>query len=422
MERRPKHTNATCSQLKMNRRRKNIDRRFFVAVALAAFVLTTMCAFPAIAQQKRLSDETAKRFHVFPTLVDGGGWRSFLLVANVAQSTSRCTFELHGLTIDRFQDVGFAASGSTAAFELQQIGSYLVWGTRNELALASGYGTLDCSTPVVAQVLYVSKDGSGVTGMATVFSSQAGEIFQFPVLTADASLGFAVANDTADDASCRIVLQTYQGVNQGEAALSVPSMSNIAQFLHELIQIPEAFLGGSARISCDQQVSIIGLQFDGAIFTTLPPAIMYTRATPDLDRFQLFNECRPVAVSVEDLPAGAPGIGLTREAIHDAVELKLRSARLYNESDLLGDHLSVNVNYVEVSVNGDVLGTAFHVWVAFERWVSESISGESWYAPAWNSTVVGTTSTSTDTILQTVGQEVDSFVLEYLRVNQEACG
>ena len=237
-----------------------MDRRFFIAGVLAAFVLTTMCAFPAIAQQKRLSDETAKRFHVFPQIADGGGWRSFLLVANVAQSTSQCTFELHGLTMDRFQDVGIATAESTATFELPELGDYLVWGTRNESELASGYGILDCSTPVVAQVLFASRDGSGTTtGIATVFSSQAGEIFQFPVLTGEATLGFAVANDTADDASCRIVLADPQGVNLGEANISVPSKSNVAQFLHQAIQIPEAFLGGSSRISCDQSVSIIGL-------------------------------------------------------------------------------------------------------------------------------------------------------------------
>ncbi len=221
-----------------------MDRRFFVAVALAAFVLTTMCAFPAIAQQKRSPDETAKRFHIFPQIADGGGWRSFLLIANVAQSASQCTFELHGLTIDRFEDIGFATAGSTATFELREHGGYLVWPTRNESGLASGYGILDCSTPVVAQVLFASRDGSGArTGLATVFSSQAGEIFQFPVLTGEATLGFAVANDTADDASCRIVLADPQGVNLGEANIPVPSKSNVAQFLHQAIQIPEAFLG-----------------------------------------------------------------------------------------------------------------------------------------------------------------------------------
>ena len=392
--------------------RKDPNRTFFVAVALAAFVLTTMCAFPAIAQEKRLSDETAKRFHVFPQIADGGGWRSFLIVANVAQSASQCTFELHGLTIDRFQDVGFAAAGSTATFELRALGGYLVWGTRNELELASGYGILDCSAPVVAQVLFASRDGSGTTtGIATVFSSQAGDIFQFPVLTADATLGFAVANDTADDASCRIVLADLQAVNLGEANISVPSKSNVAQFLHQAIQIPEAFLGGSARILCDQPVSIIGLQFDGAIFTTLPPAILYTSATPNPDRFRLFNECRRISaiVGVND---DAVELGLTEEAVQNAVELKLRSARLYDESDL-GDYLAVRV---------DVYSQAFTVSSNFRRWVSESISGESGYATTFTKYYIGTSGSNIDYILQSAVQSVDDFILEYLRLNEEACG
>ena len=41
--------------------------------------------------------------------------------------------------------------------------------------LASGYATLDCTEPVVAQVVFASIGSSGTpTGMATVFSSQAG--------------------------------------------------------------------------------------------------------------------------------------------------------------------------------------------------------------------------------------------------------
>ena len=63
---------------------------------LVTLLMTFACALPAIAQ----SDETAKRFHVFPQLADGGGWQSFLLVTNVSQSSSFCTFALHGLSLD----------------------------------------------------------------------------------------------------------------------------------------------------------------------------------------------------------------------------------------------------------------------------------------------------------------------------------
>ena len=220
------------------------------------------------------SDETAKRFHVFPVLVDGGGWQSVLIVTNASQSTSLCTLELHGLTIDRFEDIGTTATGSNATFSLIAPAGYLVWPTRNELALALGYATLDCTDPVVAQVLYASKDGSGTTtGMATVFSSQAGGAFRFPVLTPEVKLGIAIANDMNTDASCRFVLESREHEYLGEATLPVASKSNVAQFLYEAIPIPDGFTEGSTTVSCDQQVSVVGLQFDGDIFTTLPPAI-----------------------------------------------------------------------------------------------------------------------------------------------------
>ena len=242
---------------------------------LATLLVVMACALPAIAQ----SDETAKRYHVFPVLADGGGWLSILLVTNVGQSSSFCTFGLHGLSLDRFSEFsGITTSGSTATFSLKGDGGYLAWRTKDESALVIGYATLDCTAPVVALVLYASGDQSGATGMATAFSSQAGRAFQFTVLTADASLGIAIANDTITDASCRFVLESDERQDLGQAKLPVPSKSNIARFLSEIIQVPDGFTGGSATVSCDQQVSVTGLQFIGAVFTTLPPAIL--SATP----------------------------------------------------------------------------------------------------------------------------------------------
>ncbi len=258
---------------------------------LATLLVAMACALPAIAQ----SDETAKRFHVFPQLADGGGWQSVLLVTNAGQSTSLCTFELHGLSLDRFpEDGGITASGSTATFEIPGPGGYRVWRSKNESALATGYATLDCTDPTVAQVLYGSRDGSGTTtGMATVFSSQAGGVFQFPVLTPEATLGIAIANDTDTEASCRFVLESPELQNLGQAPLQVPSQSNVAKFLSEVIEVPDGFTEGSATVSCDQQVSVIGLQFEGAIFTTLPPTILDLPPQPSDEtakRFHVFPQ------------------------------------------------------------------------------------------------------------------------------------
>ena len=242
--------------------------RFFAT----AFLFLVACPWLMVAQS---SDETAKRFHVFPQLADGDGWKSSLLVTNVSQSASQCTFSLYGMDVYRFADInGITASGSTATFDLEESGDYLVWESKNELSVASGYATLDCSAPVVAQVLYAFTDPFGETaGMATVFSSQAAAVFQFPVLE-QGELAFAIANDADSDASCDFVLESPDRLNLGERTLPVPLRSNVAKFFSEVIPIPDGFTGGSATISCDLQVSIIGLQIDGTIFTTLPPAIL----------------------------------------------------------------------------------------------------------------------------------------------------
>ena len=181
---------------------------------LATLLATIACALPAAAQY----DETAKSFHLLPHLADGGGWRSVLLVTNVSQSASRCTFNVYGVPLNRFRDLGsdVTAAGSTATFQLEGPGGYLIWDTKNELAaVASGYATLDCSAPVVAQVVFASYDGLGVTAAATVFSAQAATVFQFLVLQPAATLGFAIANDTNAEASCRIVLEDYSTDESG---------------------------------------------------------------------------------------------------------------------------------------------------------------------------------------------------------------
>ena len=272
-------------------------------------VAMVACTLPAIAQ----SDETAKSFHLLPHLADGGGWQSVLLVTNVSQSASSCTFTVYGVPLNRFSELGSfgTAAGSTATFQLEGTGGYLIWATKNELAaVASGYATLDCSAPVVAQVVFASYDGLGVTAAATVFSAQAATVFQFPVLqpqrrlapvsiSFDSRLGFAIANDTTAEASCRIVLEDTQRTNLGEATLSVPAKSNRAQMLNDVIAIPGTFFGGTATVSCNQPVAMIGLHFelrDGKTitFSTLPPAILSTTpadtgdpwSRPNIERFR----------------------------------------------------------------------------------------------------------------------------------------
>ena len=54
-----------------------------------------------------------------------------------------------------------------------------------------------------------------------------------------------------------------------------------------------------------------------------------------LNRFKLFNNCKPMGLVVEELPDAAADIELTKERLVIAAESRLRGARLYTE-DLIG--------------------------------------------------------------------------------------
>ncbi len=144
---------------------------------LTALFMVIAWTAPAGAQ----SDDSAKRRHVLPHIADGDGWQSSLLVTNVSPAAASCTVRLTGLTAARFESAaGLFRTGSTATFALRGSGGFLEWRSRNESELASGYATVDCTEPVVAQVVFASVDDTGRRlGMATVFSSQAGNRFRF---------------------------------------------------------------------------------------------------------------------------------------------------------------------------------------------------------------------------------------------------
>ena len=378
----------------------------------------------AIAQSKFAADKTASRSHTFPHIADGSGWRSVLLVANPTDDPSRCTLELHGMSVDRFEYGGFPASGSTATFELARGGGYLIWRTRNESALAYGYGTLECTTPVVGQVIYESINSSGATtGAATVLSAEDGNRFQFPAL--NIYLGFVIANDNDDDAACTFTLLDLNGFTVGTADLAISRKSNLAQNLNNLFAVPSGFANGSATVSCNRSVSVVGLHVDGGVFTTLPPAVLSKSDAHDEERFDLFNECRPVSVEVKLSRSGRAEniVGLTEEAMRRTVERRLRSARLHSD-EATDDYLYVHVGHRAVRyTSGEVVATAFTVRSEFQRSVSEPRSGEVGIATTWRNAGLGNQGPGQDAdfILNGVVQYTDDFIDEYLDVNRGAC-
>ena len=131
----------------------------------------------------------------------------------------------------------------------------------------------------------------------------------------------------------------------------------------------------------------------------------------DLDRFELFNNCGPVSVSVEDLAPDAAKIGLTKDSLQAAVESRLRTARLYDPA------YSPPFLYLRVTVLRD----AASVNLEFRKMVCDSTVD--WCAPiaTWRSDGIAVQLGDAGYLRSIVSEKLDKFLVEYLRVNENAC-
>ena len=129
-----------------------------------------------------------------------------------------------------------------------------------------------------------------------------------------------------------------------------------------------------------------------------------------LRHFKLFAECRPMDLVVEGLPSAAAEIGLTKESIRAAAESRLRATRLFSPESK--QYLYINVN---------MGSAAFSLSVEYYKTVYDPLSGLSFSTPTWNSGATATHGRQSDYILSTLSRNLDLFLVEYLRVNEEAC-
>ena len=136
----------------------------------------------------------------------------------------------------------------------------------------------------------------------------------------------------------------------------------------------------------------------------------------DIQRFPLFNECAPMRLVVEDLPGGAADIDLTEERVQTLAKNRLRAARLYNEAA----HLYLYVR-VGVLVSENLHAGAYSVRVSFNKYLNDGALDLNGFAETWNSGSYGTHVGDAGYILQSLSEHLDKFILEYLRVNEDAC-
>ena len=136
--------------------------------------------------------------------------------------------------------------------------------------------------------------------------------------------------------------------------------------------------------------------------------------TGQWNRFQLFNTCRPVRLVVETVNADAHAIGLTKAILQDCAESRLRTARLYTESEQVaqGAYLYVNVN---------VATPAFSISTLYYKAVIDAF-GAGGPAATWALAGAGTHKGDADYVVTALSWHVDRFLAEYRHVNGESCG
>ena len=135
-------------------------------------------------------------------------------------------------------------------------------------------------------------------------------------------------------------------------------------------------------------------------------------AGQDRARFELFANCQPMRLVVEDLHSDASDIGLTKASIQAAAESRLRSARLYDSTPFTYPYLYINVN---------VVGGAFSISLQYSKRVYDPLSDSNGLATTWIIGSAGTHGGRADFILSFVSRHMDKFLVEFLRVNEGSC-
>ena len=156
-------------------------------------------------------------------------------------------------------------------------------------------------------------------------------------------------------------------------------------------------------------------------FPSLPPPPSFP-IPPSLssgDAFDLWNKCAPIRLIVEGLSDDAAAIDLTEERIQTLAESRLRAARLYDAAAI--PYLYVRVG---VLVSKNRRSGAYSIEVSFSEYLRDAVSAQNGIATTWDANGVGMHAGDRDAgyILQHVSECLDRFILEYLRVNEAACG
>jgi len=138
-----------------------------------------------------------------------------------------------------------------------------------------------------------------------------------------------------------------------------------------------------------------------------------TAPAPSGERFQLWNDCRPVVVVVGLDEETTTSTSIEKDSVAVAVRSRMREALLYTE-----DPFEARGSVLEVTVN--VTARSSSILVRFHKFMRDGYLGEWGHANTW---IVGADGIQSDpaSIRYAVMAAMDQFVDAYLSVNEDAC-
>ena len=141
---------------------------------------------------------------------------------------------------------------------------------------------------------------------------------------------------------------------------------------------------------------------------------LYRPVDQTIARFKLYNACRTMRLLIENPGGNAKEIGLTKDRLRSVVESRLRAARLYTED-------KSKANGALLYVNIHVVGPAFWVRLEYQKLLKDPVTTSKLGATTWQHGSLGTHAADGGYIIQSLSEELDSFLVKYLRVNEGAC-
>ena len=159
---------------------------------------------------------------------------------------------------------------------------------------------------------------------------------------------------------------------------------------------------------------ILGLLFLGFLISA---SVQVDELRAEQKEFEFFNNCEPIGLTVEKQKKFSE-VDLTKKAITNSVESRLRSARIFADG--------TSNSFLSVSVQ--IVGDAYNVSIGFakgfeDHLFSKHIYSSPLFGPAytWHMASTGTHGGQEDFILSSLSQIIDEFLVQYFRVNQKYC-